>query len=51
MINSNRSSNKKLYSFIIILCLMIIVCFTLYTSHAGIPNKTISFPTQQLSRI
>ena len=49
MINTNRSSNKKLYSFIIMLCLMIIVCFTGYTSHARTPNKTISFPTQQLS--
>ena len=49
MINSNRPSNKKQHSFIIVLSLMIIAYFTLYTSHARILNKTISFPTQQLA--
>ena len=51
MINSNRSSNKKLYRLIVGLPFMIIACFTVLTSHARTPNKTMFFPTQQLKDI
>ena len=49
MINLKRSPNSSQHNFMIVLPLMILACFAVYASHAGILNKTISSSTQQLA--
>src|SRR5580692_4518522 len=49
MINQNKSYNSIQHNLMIVLPLMIITCFAVYTSHAGIFIKTTSYSTQQLA--